>query len=88
MTNLEAFQALLSVAEAMAKIQGADFSQEEFKHAREAIDRMAPGNPTVISAAREAYGDDECEIDDDAQVSEGEGGTWVAAWVWVEDEDQ
>ena len=27
--------------------------------------------------------DDNIEIDDDALVSEGDGGAWVQAWVWV-----
>ena len=28
------------------------------------------------------------EIDDDAIVSQAEGGCYVAAWVWVPDEDE
>lgn len=39
-TNIEAFKALLSLAESMARLLGADFSAEEFKDAREAIARM------------------------------------------------
>jgi hypothetical protein len=38
---------------------------------------------TVREMAREEYGSDEIEIDDDAIVSVGEGGAFVAAWVWV-----
>jgi hypothetical protein len=40
-----------------------------------------------IDAARSMYGDDDIEIDDDAELSEvTEGeikGAWVQAWVWV-----
>lgn len=36
----------------------------------------------VIAKAREGC-DDQLEIDDMPEVSEGEGGCWVAAWVWV-----
>ena len=44
-SNLEAFKALLSVGESMARIQGADFSEEEFKWARAAIARMEAAAP-------------------------------------------
>lgn len=42
--------------------------------------------PDQIDEAREMYAqgsDDNIEIDDDALVSEGDGGAWVQAWVWV-----
>ncbi len=39
------------------------------------------------NAARDLYQTEDCEIDDDPKFSdcrdEGEGGVWVAAWVWV-----
>lgn len=44
----------------------------------------------VRAAARQIYQSDEIEIDTDAAVSPTEGrdgGTWVAAWVWVEHDD-
>jgi hypothetical protein len=37
----------------------------------------------IISAARAKYGDDNIEIDDNAEMSEADDGTWVAAWVWI-----
>jgi hypothetical protein len=37
----------------------------------------------IISAARGKYGDDNIEIDDDAEMSEAEDGTWVTEWVWI-----
>lgn len=40
-----------------------------------------------IAFAREAYGSDECEIDEEPMVSMGVGGRWVSAWVWVSDAD-
>lgn len=33
--------------------------------------------------ARARYASDECEIDDDAKVSIGDGGAFVQAWLWV-----
>lgn len=36
--------------------------------------------------AKEQYANDECEIDDNALVSVGDGGAFVQAWVYVEDE--
>ena len=41
-------------------------------------------------AARATYGSDDIEIDDNAVVSRGDDGAFVAAWVWVrfEDEDE
>ena len=36
------------------------------------------------AAAQEVWASDDCEIDDDAIVSEGcDAGAWVQAWVWV-----
>lgn len=36
----------------------------------------------AIAIARDTYCDDELEIDDDPKTSIGDGGMWVAAWVW------
>jgi hypothetical protein len=36
--------------------------------------------------ARDLYGSDDVEIDENARASRGEGGTWIAAWVWLGDE--
>ena len=36
-----------------------------------------------IEQARKLYWTDEVEIDDNAKLSKGDDGTWVAAWVWV-----
>jgi len=55
-----------------------------------------PRDEIYREMAREEYGSDECEIDDNAVVSYGEDGAFVAAWVWVrypeksetEDEDE
>lgn len=41
-----------------------------------------------VSAAREIWADDECEIDDEPMVSPGaDEGAWVSAWVWVTNEE-
>lgn len=43
----------------------------------------ATAGPELIATARAQYASDAIEIDDDAGTSEGDGGTWVQAWVWV-----
>lgn len=35
-----------------------------------------------IMRAREAYGSEDIEIDDDARASRPDDGVWVSAWVW------
>ena len=43
----------------------------------------------VVTRARERYcmgSDDNVEIDDKPEVSVGDGGAWVQAWVWVADD--
>ena len=40
-----------------------------------------------VSKARELYADDDLEIDDNPNISVAENGMWVAAWVWVSDDD-
>ena len=38
----------------------------------------------IVALAQERYGSDEIEVDDDAEVHEGdENGAFVQAWVWV-----
>lgn len=41
--------------------------------------------------ANQQYGTDDIEIDDEPATSPADGGTWVAAWVWIkepEDEEE
>lgn len=40
-----------------------------------------------IQRARDEHGSDEVEIDDGAEISEGDGGVWVQAWVWLENDE-
>jgi len=48
-----------------------------------------PFEQAVRKKAREIYHEEgTLEIDDDAIVSQSEGGCYVAAWVWVPDEDE
>lgn len=47
----------------------------------------AEADAIFIAKARDLYADDECEIDDAPATSAGDGGTWVAAWVWVSNDD-
>jgi len=39
-----------------------------------------------IQAARDLYENDDIEIDDSATLCQADNGTWVQAWVWVDDE--
>lgn len=38
----------------------------------------------IIAEAKELYCDDDISIDEDHEVSRGEGGAWVRAWVFVQ----
>ena len=40
-----------------------------------------------VKDAKEHWECDDIEIDDDARVSQGAGGAFVQAWVWVSDEE-
>lgn len=40
-------------------------------------------NDELRERAREMYGSDEVEVDGNAIVSSGDGGHFVAAWLWV-----
>ena len=42
----------------------------------------------LIQAARDNYANDDIEIDDDARFSLADEGTWVAAWVWVNNAEE
>lgn len=48
-------------------------------------DHMAGG--ALVEAASALHACDDIEIDDDAGCSQGEGGAWVQAWVWVPQSD-
>lgn len=54
-------------------------------------DPSLPTRQQMIARARELYQDDDCEIDDNALLSRPEKnddeGAWVAAWVFVRDEE-
>jgi hypothetical protein len=48
-----------------------------------------PFEQAIRNQARRIYHEEgTLEIDDDAIVSQSEGGCFVAAWVWVPDEDE
>jgi hypothetical protein len=50
------------------------------------VERGSEEHRRLLARARADYevgSDDDIEIDEDAAVSKGEGGCWVAAWVWV-----
>lgn len=48
-----------------------------------AAEEETPHRDAFIAAAREAYGSDEIEVDDDAKISEGDEGAFVQGWLWV-----
>lgn len=66
--------------------------QEAFKNARDLIARPAleytAADLAAIQRARDEYcadSDDDIAIDDTPSLSHGDGGLWVAAWVWILD---
>lgn len=42
----------------------------------------------IIETAMDSYDKDEISFDLNPEISRGEGGAWVAAWVWVDNEDE
>lgn len=49
-----------------------------------------PARPLLIELAQEHYANEDemqIQIDDDAELSEADEGTWVAAWVWLPSQD-
>jgi len=46
---------------------------------------QATADQVYSDAARSLYASDELEFDDSPKVSHGDGGAFVAAWVWVSD---
>jgi hypothetical protein len=40
----------------------------------------------LIEEARDIHGNDDIEIDDDANLSRGDDGCWVQGWLWVPSE--
>lgn len=46
-----------------------------------------PATAAEIQTARDLYQTDDVEIDDNAAVSRTDEGMWVAAWVWINNEE-
>ena len=47
-----------------------------------------PATQEQIQIARDIYQNEDCEIDDDAVISDAmPEGVWVQAWVWISSED-
>lgn len=73
--------------EALDKVQDALMSLDPIKAAiamalvTSARDAIAPRD--LREAANDKYGTDDIEIDDEPGTAAADGGTWVAAWVWI-----
>lgn len=74
-------QANTRVVEAFYKMQKEHLEMQRILAGR------TPAGPELIARARANYGTDEIAVDDDAERSESndESGTWVSAWVWVQE---
>lgn len=46
-----------------------------------------PASDAEIETARRLYQCDDVEIDDIAETSRADYGFWVAAWVWITNDD-
>ncbi len=51
------------------------------------VDSCDLADASVIGRARGEYGSDDVTVDDDAKISRGEYGVWVAAWVYLHNDD-
>ncbi|WP_156820679.1 hypothetical protein [Thioalkalivibrio thiocyanodenitrificans] len=61
---------------------------EAYRELVKAVDMSAYENfIPYIAAGKALQQEGEIEVDDDACVSLGEGGAYVAAWLWVENKD-
>ncbi len=52
----------------------------------EATGVRTPATAKQISLARDLYGTDEVEVDDNATQASTTEGVWVSAWVWLSEE--
>lgn len=53
-------------------------------------DKEAQATPEEVQAARNEYAvgsDDNIEVDDNAQASRGDDGTWVAGWLFLSNKE-
>lgn len=89
--------AALALAAERLEINNCEGSEAEhleiIKAASERMDtaRSYLASPGLIEEARDQYGTDECEIDDEGvSTSPSDEGVWVGAWVWIarDDEDE
>ncbi len=48
--------------------------------------RADRATPEQTKRALALYGSDDVAIDDNATISETDGGVWVSAWLWLENE--
>jgi hypothetical protein len=48
---------------------------------------MSMTDKELRDKARESYGADDIDVDGDAPISHGDGGSFVQAWVWVADKE-
>ena len=60
---------------------------DRVKRIRELIENTTFADSRLEREARDLYQDDDTEIDPEPPTSVSEGGTWVQAWVWVQDSD-
>lgn len=51
------------------------------------MQKEAGDHAGAIQQARDDYTNDDIEIDDNPPVAVADNGVWVAAWVWVQNED-
>lgn len=73
----------------LLKVHQALLTNENLPKALELVNKALGAHATIeqIEAARDEYGSDDIEIDDDAGTSSADDGTWVQAWVWLPKED-
>jgi hypothetical protein len=90
--DLRVLQDAVIGANAFLSKLGGDAAEARFKliHAIGILTTASDGlaDPALREAAFQEYATDDIEIDDEPATSKGEDGTWVAAWVWIPDEEE
>jgi hypothetical protein len=86
---IEALDAYLRACEGGA--ENADAITSSFAEVKSIRADMAFADDGLVEKARAEYAvgsDDNLEVDDGALLSVADEGTWVAAWVWIANEEE
>ena len=83
-------KAITSAAQRLGSLRAmmlnADYIVTELYRVLDALDDIPYATEAMITRARREYGSAHTVIESDALMSHDEGGYWIEAWVWIEQE--